>query len=226
MKQFKGIHEALIGDSWKEITASQKVPKSYQEAMTSEEAGSWETAIKEEYLSLMENGTWELTQLPEGRTTIQNKWVFDIKPGYKSTPPRFKARLVAKGFTQEYGVDYKETFAPVLKHSALRVVFGLIASLDLETVLLDVKTAFLYGELDEEIFVSQPEGFLVPGREMEVCRLIKSLYGLKQAHGPGIISSTIFWSRLVSLGVLQTRVSTTIIKGRSLQFFLFLLMMA
>ncbi len=125
--------------------------------MVSEDAEMWETAIREEYSSLMENGTWELTPLPEGRTVIQNKWVFDIKPGYKNTPPRFKARLVAKGFTQEYGVDYEETFAPVLKNSALGVVFGLIASLDLETVLLDVKTAFLYGELEEEIYMSQPE---------------------------------------------------------------------
>lgn len=85
----------------------------------------------------MENGTWELVQLPitiyqsntEGRAVIQNKWVFDIKPSYNPTPSRFKARLVAIGFTQEYGVDYEETFAPVLKHSALRIVFGLIAPL-------------------------------------------------------------------------------------------------
>ncbi|KZR96252.1 Uncharacterized protein APZ42_009512 [Daphnia magna] len=81
MKQFKGIHDCLVGESWKEITASQKVPKSYQEAMISEDAESWETAIKEEFLSLMENKTWELTPLPEGRAIIQNKWVFDIKPG-------------------------------------------------------------------------------------------------------------------------------------------------
>jgi hypothetical protein len=179
MKELKRTHECLVGESWKEITASQKVPKSYQEAMISEDAASWEPAIQEEFSSLMENKTWELTPLPEGRETIENKWVFDIKPGYKDTPPRFKARLVAKGFTQKYGVDYEETFAPVLKHSALRTVFGLIASLDLETVLLDVKTAFLYGELDDEIYMSQPEGFVVPGREMEVCKLLKSLYGLE-----------------------------------------------
>ena len=86
MKQFKGIHEALIGESWKEITASQKVPKCYQEAMVSEDAEMWEMAIREEYSTLMENGTWELTPLTEGRTVIQNKWVFDIKPSYKNTP--------------------------------------------------------------------------------------------------------------------------------------------
>ncbi len=165
----------------KEIPTTLNVPKSYPEALRSEEAQQWKTAIKDEYFSLIENGTWELTPLPEGRTTIQNKWVFVIKPGYKNTPPRFKARLVAKGFTQTYGVDYEETFAPVLKHSALRIVFGLIASLDLETTLLDVKTAFLYGNLEEEIYMDQPEGFVVPGRESEVCKLMKSIYGLKQS---------------------------------------------
>lgn len=157
------------------------MPKSYQEALESEDANWWKKAIEEEFSSLMENGTWNLVPLPEGRTTIQNKWVFDIKPGHNDSPPRFKARLVAKGFTQEFGVDYEETFAPVLKHSALRVVLGLIAALDLETILLDVKTAFLYGTLDEEIYMAQPEGFVAPGRGMEVCRLIKSIYGLKQA---------------------------------------------
>jgi hypothetical protein len=97
----------------------------------------------------------DIVQLPEGRAVIQNKWVFDIKPSYNPTPSRFKARLVAIGFTQEYGVDYEETFSPVLKHSALRIVFGLIASLDYETNLLDIKTAFLYVNLDEEICPSR-----------------------------------------------------------------------
>jgi hypothetical protein len=77
MKQFKGIHEALIGESWKEITASQKITKCYQEAMVSEDAEMWETAIREEYSSLMENRTWELTPLSEGRSVIQKKWVLN-----------------------------------------------------------------------------------------------------------------------------------------------------
>ena len=107
----RSVEETLTEDgSWKEISTSQKLPKDYQEAISSEDAHNWKMAIKEEYSSLMENGTWELVQLPEGRAVIQNKWVFTIKPGYKTTPPRFKARLVAKGFTQEYGVDYEETF--------------------------------------------------------------------------------------------------------------------
>jgi len=96
---------------------------------------------------------------------------------------------------------YFLTFAPVLKHSAIRIVFGLIASLDLETTLLDIKTAFLYGNLDEEIYMSQPEGFFVPGREIEVCKLIKGIYGLKQAPR---VWSTRFNDFLVTFGLTRS----------------------
>lgn len=103
------------------------------------------------------------------------------KPGFKNTPPRYKARFVIKGYSQIPGLDYTDTYAPVAKHYSLRVIMAIAATRDLEMVQLDVKTAFLYGTLDEEIYMQQPEGFIVPGREGEVCRLIKSLYGLKQA---------------------------------------------
>jgi hypothetical protein len=96
------VEETLTeAGSWKEITTAHKVPKDYQEAISSEDAHNWKIAIEEEHSSLMENGTWELVQLPEGRAVIQNKWVFDIKLSYKTTPSRFRARLIAKGFTQE-----------------------------------------------------------------------------------------------------------------------------
>lgn len=182
LRQWKGL-EAVVREegSWKEISTLHKVPKTYQEAINCEESEQWKKAILDEFNSLVENGTWEVVPLPEGRTTVDNMWVFDIKPGQKGDRPRFKGRLVAKGYTQEYGVDYEETFAPVLKQSALRIILGLVAALDLEVKLLDVKTAFLYGELQEEIYMSQPEGFVIPGREKEVCRLIKCIYGLKQA---------------------------------------------
>jgi len=159
--------------SWKEISTKHKVPKNYQEAISSDEAEQWIAAIRDEFNSLTENGTWEVVQLPEGRTLVDNMWVFDIKPGQKGDPPRFKARLVVKGYTQEYGIDYEETFAPVLKQSALRTVLGIVAALDLEVMLLDVKTAFLYGQLEEEIYMPQPEGFVIPGREREACRLVR-----------------------------------------------------
>jgi hypothetical protein len=84
------------------------VPKSYQETMMSEDAENWETAIKEELLSIMENKTWKLTPIPEGRVIIQNKWVFNKKLGYKSTPPRLKARLVAKGLHKNLASTMKK----------------------------------------------------------------------------------------------------------------------
>jgi len=96
-------------------------------------------------------------------------------------PPRYKARLVAKGFSQIPGVDYNDVFSPVLKHSSIRTFFGIVAMHNLELEQLDVKTAFLHGELDEEIYMEQPEGFIEPGKEAFVCKLKKSLYGLKQS---------------------------------------------
>lgn len=107
----------------------------------------------------MKNNTWELTPLPSDRTTVSCRWTFKFKQGYKDVSNRYKARLVARGFTQQHGVDYKETFAPVVKHTTLRIILGLIASMDLETAQLDVKTAFLYGDLEEEIYMDQPEGY-------------------------------------------------------------------
>lgn len=129
----------------------------------------------------MKNGTWEVVPLPPGRGTVKCRWVFEIKPGYEGVPELYKERLVAKGFAQKYGVDYNETFAPVVKLPTLRTILALVAANDLKVLQLDVKTAFLYGRLDEEIYMRQPEGYVVEGRENEVCRLIKSIYGLKQA---------------------------------------------
>jgi len=98
-----------------------------------------------------------------------------------ATQYRFKARLVAKGFSQIPGVDYNDVFSPVVKHSSIRTFFGIVAMRDLELEQLDVKTTFLHGELEEEIYMDQPEGFIVPGKEDLVCKLKRSLYGLKQS---------------------------------------------
>lgn len=116
-----------------------------------------------------------------GRTTVQNKWLFKIKPGYKDVALRYKSRLVAKGFTQHYGIDYEETFAPVVKHSSLRAVLGAVAAFNLNMFQLDVKTAFLHGELEEDIYMDQPKGYELPGREGEVCHLKKCIYGNETA---------------------------------------------
>jgi hypothetical protein len=107
--------------------------------------------------------------------------IFDIKPGYEGVDERYKARLVALGCSQLPGLDFDQTFAPVVKLSTFRLCLAIAAAENLEILQIDVKTAFLYGRLKEVIYMRQPEGFVVPGREKEVCRLIKSLYGLKQA---------------------------------------------
>ena len=171
--------------NWKglksELDTAVKEPKSYQEAIASPEANKWKEAIQDEYNSLINNGTWELVTLPPGRTTIKNRWLFKIKIGCDGIPERYKARLVAKGYTQQYGIDYQETYAPVVKSASLRLILAITAALDLEITQLDIKTAFLHGDLEEEIFMEQPEGFVDEKQKNKVCRLVKSLYGLKQA---------------------------------------------
>ncbi len=149
--------------------------------MTSPDHLHWKQAIQEEYDSLLRNQTWTLKPLPPSRSLIKSRWVLTIKPGVRGTEPRYKARLVAKGYSQRYGVDYEETFAPVAKQDTLRLILSFVAVYDLEMRQLDIKTTFLYGELEEELYLEQPEGFITAGQENMVCHLHKCLYGLKQA---------------------------------------------
>ncbi|CAA7014470.1 unnamed protein product [Microthlaspi erraticum] len=122
-----------------------------------------------------------LHPLPDGFKTVGSKWIYTIKRDSKGAIDRYKARLVAKGFTQKDGIDYKETFSPVSKKDSLRIVLALVAQYDLELHQMDVETAFLNGDLEEEVYMDQPEGFVVAGKEHMVCKLRKSIYGLKQA---------------------------------------------
>lgn len=156
-------------------------PETYEEAMQHEKKHEWFGAMQEEMKSLCENHTYDLVKLPKGKKTLKNKWVYKLKTENNSSQPKYKARLVVKGFSQKKGIDFEEIFSPVVKMSSIRVVLGLAASLNLEVEQLDVKTAFLHGDLEEEIYMEQPEGFKVKGKENLVCRLKKSLYGLKQA---------------------------------------------
>ncbi|CAL1369479.1 unnamed protein product [Linum trigynum] len=149
--------------------------------MSHEDKEAWNKAMQEEMKSLQENHTYDLMKLPKGKISLKNKWVYKLKTEETSSKPRFRARLVVKGFNQKKGVDFEEIFSPVVKMSSIRVVLGLAASLDLEVEQLDVKMAFLHGDLEEEIYMDQPEGFEVKGKEDLVRRLRKSLYGLKQA---------------------------------------------
>ena len=155
-------------------------PSTFQEAIDSFERDKWMEAMVEEMESLNKNKTWELSELPKGKKSIGCKWVFKKKEAVSEKEgERFKARLVAKGYSQRYGIDYDEVFSPVVRHTSIKVVLALVALQDLELEQLDVKTTFLHGNLEEEIFMEQPEGFKKPGTENLVCRLKKSLYGLK-----------------------------------------------
>jgi len=136
--------------------------------------------MKDEMDSLLTNQTWELTELPAGKKVLHNKWVFRIK-GEHDGSKHYKARLVVKGFQQKEGIDYTDIFSPVVKMTTIRIVLSIVAAEDLHLEQLDVKTAFFHGELVEEIYMKQPQGFTVQGNESLVCKLRRSLYGLKQA---------------------------------------------
>ena len=158
------------------------VPNTYKEAVYSSENVKWKKAMDEEMTSLHQNQTWKLIPLPKDKKAIGCKWVYAKKEGAPGKDSiRYKARLVAKGYAQKEGIDYNEVFSPVVKHASIRILLALVAQFDLELVQLDVKTAFLHGTLDEEIYMSQPDGFKVPGHENWACKLSKSLYGLKQS---------------------------------------------
>ncbi len=159
------------------------IPTSYKDAVNCPDSDKWIPAIEDEYQSIMERKTWRVVPLPIGRKPIKCKWILDFKPGHKGVNPRFKARLVACGYGQLYGIDYLTTYSPVVKHYSIRIILGIVAALNLELIQLDMEKAFLYGKLNENetIYMNQPEGYVVPGRESEVCLLDRPIYGLKQA---------------------------------------------
>ncbi|KAK2414224.1 cysteine-rich RECEPTOR kinase [Trifolium repens] len=155
-------------------------PKNFREALESIDGKDWLKAMNEEMLSLEKNQTWKLVPLPKNKRVVGSKWVFKKKDGIPGVEaPRYKARLVAKGFTQVEGIDYNEIFSPVVKHCSIRVLMAIVNQYDLELEQMDVKTAFLHGELEETIYMQQPEGFVED--KSKVCLLKKSLYGLKQS---------------------------------------------
>ena len=156
-------------------------PDSYTQAMQGNDSGKWFHAMEEELKSMDQNQVWDLVELPKGCKRVGCKWVFKTKRDSIGNIERYKARLVAKGFTQKDGIYYKETFSPVSKKDSLRIIMALVAHYDLELHQMDVKTTFLNGNLEEDIYMDQPEGFSVKGKEHMVCKLKKSIYGLKQA---------------------------------------------
>ena len=156
-------------------------PLTYKQAMSSNDAPYWKEAINNEIESIMSNHTWELVDLPQGCKALGNKWIFKKKLKPDGSIDKYKARLVVQGFRQKEDLDYFDTYSPVTRITSIRMLIAIASVHDLEIHQMDVKTAFLNGELEEEIYMKQPEGFLSSENEHKVCKLVKSLYGLKQA---------------------------------------------
>ena len=144
--------------------------------MSSLDKEKWLAASKEEFKGLIEMGAWKLVDRPVDRKTIKCRWTYMFK-----SDRHYKARLVAKGYTQVQGIDYEETFSPVARYESIRYLLAHATLQDWEIEAMDVKLAYLHGVLEEEIYMEQLEGFVAKGEEDKVCKLICSLYGLKQA---------------------------------------------
>lgn len=154
-------------------------PCTVTEAISGPHSADWKHAMDEEINSHQQNDTWTLVTLPHGRKAIKAKWVFKTKLNDAGEVMRYKARLVAKGCSQKFGIDYSETFSPVVRYNSIRFLIALAVQNDLKIHQMDAITAFLQGDLDEEIFMEQPEHY--GDGTNRVCRLNRSIYGLKQA---------------------------------------------
>ena len=154
------------------------LPNTFQEGLSHP---GWRSAMIEEMDALNGNGTWNLVHLPTGKKAIGCRWVFAVKVNPDGSVARLKARLVAKGYAQTYGVDYSDTFSPVAKMTSIRLFISLATTHNWDLHQLDIKNAILHGDLQEEVYMEQPPGFVAQGEIGKVCRLRKSLYGLKQS---------------------------------------------
>jgi hypothetical protein len=141
----------------------------------------WDNAMDEEMAALDANATWELVALPKDKKAIGCKWVYKVKHNANGFVNRYKARLVAKGYAQMYGIDYEETYSPIAKMTTVRAIIAMAATKGWSLHQMDVKNAFLHGDLQEEVYMEQPPGYVDQTHLNLVYRLKKALYGLKQA---------------------------------------------
>eukprot|EP01018_Ginkgo_biloba_P009783 Gb_07759 [translate_table: standard] len=141
----------------------------------------WNAAMDVEIQAVQKNKTWDLVKLPAGKKVIGCRWVYKTKYRADGSIDKHNARLVGKGYKQQEGINYRETFAPVAKMNIVRIILALVAQLNWQLYQMDVKSAFLNGDLSEEVYMEQPHGYVQKGKEDHVCRLKKALYGLKQA---------------------------------------------
>ncbi|UYV65269.1 hypothetical protein LAZ67_3003763, partial [Cordylochernes scorpioides] len=156
-------------------------PTTFEQAINSKEAPYWRRAMKDELRSLEDRNTWTLSDLPLDKRPISSRWVFKIKTNSKGDVERFKARLVARGFSQKRNVDFFETYSPVINFSVIRMIFALTINKNWYNRHLDVDNAYLYGELNEEIYMSPPDGSNDEKCEGKVLKLNRPIYGLRQS---------------------------------------------
>jgi hypothetical protein len=175
------------------------IPKSYRGALAD---SNWRAAISEEFSALQKNNTWDLVPRPSGANIVTGKWVYRHKFRSDGSLERYKARWVLCGFTQRPGIDFDETFSPVVKPATIRTLLTVALFHSWPVHQLDVKNVFLHGTLDETVYCVQPAGFVDNSRPDHVCRLNKSLYGLKQA--PRAWYSR-FATHILSLGFVSAK---------------------
>ena len=151
-------------------------PSSFEEA-AQHDVG--QEAMVEEYDSIMKKQVWEVVSRPQGKKVVGSRWIYKVKHAANRSVEKYKARFMAKGFSQKEGIDYEETFAPIARYSSIWTIISLAAEMGWHVHQMDVKTAFLNGVIEEEVYIEQPEGFDVENRETHVCRLHRALYGIK-----------------------------------------------
>jgi hypothetical protein len=170
------------------LVAATEEPHNHHEAL---EDPRWKLAIDHEFDALVKNRTWHLVPPKQGANIIDCKWVYKVKRKADGSTDRYKAQLVAKGLKQRYGIDYEDTFSPVVKAVTIQVVLSLVVSQGWSLRQLDVQNMFLHGVLEEEVYMKQPPGYESKENSHYVCKLDKAIYGLKQA-------SRAWYSRLSS----------------------------
>ena len=199
-KEDDGDFEDCMFTALSAAAETDDIPRNYKEAVSGAEKEHWLKAMKSEMESHNKNKTWTLVPRPRARKVIKSRWVFSVKRKPDGSLIKYKARQVAKGFSQTEGVDYSEVFASVARASSIRTVLSLSAALNMQMMQFDVCTAFLYGDLEEEIYMEQPDGW-TDGTD-KVCALKKGLYGLKQASRQWNVKFSNFLSRC---GLKQSR---------------------
>jgi histone deacetylase 1/2 len=167
----------------------------------------WVSAMNNEYDALMHNKTWRLVPPPKGKNIIGCKWVYKVKKKSDGTIDRYKAPLVAKGYKQLYGLDYEDTFSPVVKAATIRLILSIVVSKGWSLRQLDVQNAFLHGVLEEEVYMHQPPGYKDKKKPDYVCKLEKTLYGLKQAPCAWYAR---LCNKLVELGFTPSKADTSL----------------